>query len=63
MIPDKTNPKGPPHTSTTELDTSGTELSLNELGSVSGGGCRKAGKDQQEFMKFELNNVAMSGYS
>jgi hypothetical protein len=43
--------------------TSTAELSLDELESVSGGTitCRKAGRDQQEYLTFNLDTVLVSG--
>jgi hypothetical protein len=43
--------------------TSRAELSLDELESVSGGTitCRKAGRDQQEFLTFKLDTLLVSG--
>ena len=43
--------------------TSRTELNLDELESVSGGTitCRKAGRDQQEYLTFKLDTVLVSG--
>jgi len=43
--------------------TSRAELSLDELESVSGGviTCRKAGRDQQEYLTFKLDTVLASG--
>ena len=41
--------------------TSKTELDLRELESVSGGTCRKAGRDQQEYLTIKLDTVFVSG--
>ena len=43
--------------------TGETELNLDELESVSGGAitCRKAGRDQQEYLTFKLDTVLVSG--
>jgi hypothetical protein len=43
--------------------TSRAELSLDELESVSGGviTCRKAGRDQQDYLTFKLDTVLASG--
>jgi hypothetical protein len=40
--------------------TSKTELNLRELESVSGG-CRKAGRDQQEYLIIKLDTALVSG--
>jgi hypothetical protein len=43
--------------------TGRAELSLDELESVSGGTitCRKAGRDQQEYLTFKLDTALVSG--
>jgi len=42
--------------------TSKAELNLRELESVSGGiTCRKAGRDQQEYLTVKLDTVLVSG--
>jgi hypothetical protein len=43
--------------------TSRAELSLDELESVSGGAitCRKAGRDQQEYLTYKLDTLLVSG--
>jgi hypothetical protein len=43
--------------------TGETELNLDELESVSAGviTCRKAGRDQQEYLTFKLDTVLVSG--
>ncbi|SIN87200.1 hypothetical protein SAMN05443247_00358 [Bradyrhizobium erythrophlei] len=43
--------------------TSRAELSLDELEAVSGGAitCRKAGRDQQEYLTFKLDTLLVSG--
>jgi hypothetical protein len=41
--------------------TSKTELNLHELEAVSGGTCRKAGRDQQEYLVIKLDTVLVSG--
>ena len=46
-----------------DRQTSRSELNLEELESVSGGTitCRKAGRDQQEYLTFKLDTVLVSG--
>ena len=46
-----------------DRQASRAELNLDELESVSGGTitCRKAGRDQQEYLTFKLDTVLVSG--